>query len=138
LSASYAKTPFVNVVAPQVAVTAVVGIAELALNNLAPVPTLQIAVHPPAKALAAVNEKKTACPSIFLESGVEVAAHSVISAIANVDDVPESCATTLSFYVVDLSPLYVVESPANFLSSVTGKLNLVNFYIKSPLVSPFP
>lgn len=106
----------------------------MALNGLpVPDPTLQIADHPPAKALAGVKAKKTYCPSTFIESGVAVAEHSVISAISNVDDVPYVCNKYLSFIAGALVfPLNVVESPANFLSSVTGKLNLVNFYSKSP------
>ena len=74
-----------------------VGIADLALNFLPAVfATLQTAVHPPAKALAAVNEKKTYCPSTFIESGVEVDPHSLRSAISNKVDVFASCANILT------------------------------------------
>jgi len=96
LSASYTREP-ATVVEPQVAETLSAGIV-LALNfsvAAAPLASLQTAVHPPAKALAAVNEKKTDCPSIFLESALEVAEHSVISSIANKLDDYVVCGKTL-------------------------------------------
>ena len=40
--------------------------------------TLHTAVHPPAKALALVNEKYTDCPGILVETAVAVEEHSVI------------------------------------------------------------
>jgi hypothetical protein len=111
----------------------------LALNFLPAVfATLQTAVHPPAKALAAVIAKKTYCPSTFIESGLEVAEHSLISAISNKVDVFESCANILAFIVPLASPKYIADSPANFLSSVTGKLNLVNLNTIFAAASPLP
>jgi len=84
LSASYAKVPPVNVVEPQVAVTLLAASETSALNFLAvSAGTLQTATHPPAKALALVNEKKTDCPSILVESELEVAEHSLMAAVLN-------------------------------------------------------
>jgi len=138
---SISKVPPVNVLEPQVAVTLLVASVTAALNASEAVAlTYQTAYHPPAKAVSAVIEKKTDCPSIFTESGVEVAEHSEISFISNkaVLTVFESCAKTLNFSALEIYPLNVAESPENVLSLVTGKLNLVNLKTKSAAESPFP
>jgi len=74
LSASYVNVPPVNVLVPQVATTLpAVGALTPNKGEL----TLHTAVHPPAKALALVNEKNTDYPGILVETAVVVEEHSV-------------------------------------------------------------